>query len=741
VLNGMSVNGVTGSASSPAAGLFATGSRDIFAGLITSIVSVAYGLSFAALIFTPPLTPWIAYGIAATFLTNAICAAIVAARSSVPFAIAGPDATTVAVTATLVAALVQRLIAEGAPDDLLAPVMIVLALSAALTGILLCVLGLARAGGAIRFIPYPVIGGFLGATGWLMVSGAVRVITDHGLSFATLDALLGVSTVVKLAAGAAIALAFYFGLRRHGESPYLLPGILIAGIAAAHLAFVLTGMSLVEAQAAGWLFKAPAAVGLARTWDLADLHLFPWKMLPGLSGDLFAVVFVTAVSTLLNTTGIEFVTKREADLQRELKTVGVANLTSALLGGYVGTIALNRTTLNHVAGGRGRLSGLTVAAVSALVLMADPGFLAYVPKFVLGGLLLYLGANLIHAWLIDSARRISRLEYASLLAIALIIIQWGFIAGVLIGVIIGCATFAVSASRVNAIKFSFDGSEYRSSLDRGPEELAILAAHGHEIQGMSLQSYLFFGSANRLYQQVKTLFASRPDCRFLLFDFRLVTGMDSSARHSFTQIKQAADELNARLVLVNMSPDLRNALDMLISEDVNLADDLDHALEACEKAVIAAHSAENGHGRSLREWFTQALGNADYAEGLSAACERLEVRQGDIIARQGDPADCMHFILDGRVGIIVKLEDGSSTRVRSLGPHTTIGEMGLVAGRARSATIQAEVNSVLYALSLEAYERIRRENHPLSQALLTYVITVMAERLNFTSRVIGVLRR
>ena len=48
-------------------------------------------------------------------------------------------------------------------------------------------------------------------------------------------------------------------------------------------------------------------------------------------------------------------------------------------------IALNRTTLNYVAGARGRLSGLTVAAISALMLIADPGFLAYVPKFVLGG--------------------------------------------------------------------------------------------------------------------------------------------------------------------------------------------------------------------------------------------------------------------------------------------------------------------------------------------------------------------
>ena len=89
----------------------------------------------------------------------------------------------------------------------------------------------------------------------------------------------------------------------------------------------------------------------------------------------------------------------------------------------------------------------------------------------------------------------------------------------------------------------------------------------------------------------------------------------------------------------------------------------------------------------------------------------------------------MHFILEGRVGVIVKFEDGRSVRVRSLGPHTTIGEMGLITRQARSATIQAEGDSVLYALSIDAYERIRRENRPLSQALLTYVITVMAERL------------
>ena len=126
--------------------------------------------------------------------------------------------------------------------------------------------------------------------------------------------------------------------------------------------------------------------------------------------------------------------------------------------------------------------------------------------------------------------------------------------------------------------------------------------------------------------------------------------------------------------------------------------------------MIAAHSTGGGEAASLRDWFAQALGSEELAEQLVELCRRLEVGKGEIIATQGDPAGSMHFILEGRVGIIVKIDDGRSVRVRSLGPHTTIGEMGLITRQLRSATIQAEVPSVLYALSAEAYERLKREN-------------------------------
>ena len=717
------------------------GLTDVFAGSVCSVLTITYSLSYAVLIFSGPLQRFLSHGIAMSFMSAAVGGAIVALRSSLSFAVAGPDSSISVVIAALVATVLQHIVASGG-IELLQPAIIVIALGTGLTGLLLCVLGFTHAGRAIRFLPYPVIGGFLGATGWLMVTGAAQVITDQRATLANLGAFADATAAAKLAAGVAVAVILHVLLRRT-RSPFALPGVLVGAFALTHVILLVSRTSVAAAQAGSWMFSPQPAARLALPWHADPLHSFPWATLPTLTGDVLAVMFVTICTLLLNTTGIEIATRSEANIERDLKVHGLANLVTAALGGMVVCTSLSRSILVRTAGATTRLSGLTVAAIAASVLVADPSFLGYVPKYVLGGLLLYLGSDLIYQWLIHSSRRLLPLEYLSLIAIAALNIYSGFIAGVLIGIVIGCTTFALSASRVNAIKFNFDGSEFRSSLDRGPSELSLLAEHGRQIQGMTLQSYLFFGSANRLYQFVKTLLATEPDCRFLIFDFRLVTGIDSSATHSFAQIKQAAAAHGVHIVLVSLSPELERGFRAarFISDDVAVISDLDRALEACEQKVIDTHRAEVADRPSLRAWLADALGNAEHADHLAEHCRRLEVATGGIIARQGDEAASMHFILDGRVGIIVDMGGGRTMRVRSLGRHTTIGEMGLITRRPRSATIQAETESVLYELTADAFDQIRREQPALGQALLSYVVGVMAERLSFANRAVGVLQR
>src|SRR5690606_35764206 len=140
-------------------------------------------------------------------------------------------------------------------------------------------------------------------------------------------------------------------------------------------------------------------------------------------------------------------------------------------------------------------------------------------------------------------------------------------------------------------------------------------------------------------------------------------------------------------------------------------------------------------------WLSETLGSAEHAGRLIERCRRIEVSPGAVIAKQGEPADSMHFILDGRIGIMATLDDGRAIRLPRLGRHTTIGEMGLIARRPRSATIQAEIASVLYELPADAYEQIKSHEPAVAHALLGYVIGVMAERLSFASRTIAALQR
>ena len=263
----------------------------MFAGTVCSILSIAYCLSYAALIFTGPLEHLLSYGIAVTFLSAAVGGAIVALRSSLPFAVAGPDSSISVVLAALVATLVQHLVASGS-TDLLEPTLIAMALATALTGLLLCVLGFTHAGRAIRFVPYPVIGGFLGATGWLLITGAVQVVTDQRPTLANIGAFADLAIMTKIAPGVIVALSLYV-LLQPLQKPAHHAGRAADRVAATHLVLLITGTPIAAAQDSGWLFGLQPAAGLTLPWKLTPLQNFPWSSLPSLAGDALAVIFVT----------------------------------------------------------------------------------------------------------------------------------------------------------------------------------------------------------------------------------------------------------------------------------------------------------------------------------------------------------------------------------------------------------------------------------------------------------------
>jgi hypothetical protein len=122
------------------------------------------------------------------------------------------------------------------------------------------------------------------------------------------------------------------------------------------------------------------------------------------------------------------------------------------------------------------------------------------------------------------------------------------------------STAAVIAALVPAMAGQSTAWNTAVTSTAGPRNSLFSTNSAASFRGMLLQSYLFLGSANRLYQRIKALLQEQCGCHFLVFDFRLVTGVDSSAMHSFSQIKRAAVDDGARIVLVALCPELKERL-------------------------------------------------------------------------------------------------------------------------------------------------------------------------------------
>src|ERR1700748_3166692 len=112
--------------------------KDILRGRASTLLTLHFGLSYSLLIFGGSLSPYLSYGVAATFIASAILAAVIAVGSSLPFAIGGPESSTAAMTGILASSMVERMVAIDPSAPVLPAVLITLAVTTILTGVVLC---------------------------------------------------------------------------------------------------------------------------------------------------------------------------------------------------------------------------------------------------------------------------------------------------------------------------------------------------------------------------------------------------------------------------------------------------------------------------------------------------------------------------------------------------------------------------------------------------------------------------
>ncbi len=367
---------------------------DVTAGSVSALVTLSYSVSYAVLVFSgPTLEPFLAKGFRAALVAAALIALVVALKSSFPFAIAGPDSNSSAILAVMAAGLTHNLTEAHVSGERVAnAVVLMLALTAMGSGLIVSLLGVLRRGQLVRLIPYPVCGGFLAGSGFLLLAGAFKVLTGQSLGWSALH-VLGGQPILAWGTAFAVALVLLV-LTRVIRHFLLLPGVFVGAITLFYLGLWLTGITMDAARAQG-LLMTPIETGGGTWWPSLDV---PWQPLIAEWRNFLAMLVVVIVTILLNAAGLELATQREVDLDRELRANGLASLVSGLGGGMVGYLSVSRSLLNVRAGAVSRAAGVWTAIVCAGIALLFTRLLFYFPRPVLAGLLIFLGLALLREW-------------------------------------------------------------------------------------------------------------------------------------------------------------------------------------------------------------------------------------------------------------------------------------------------------------------------------------------------------
>lgn len=712
--------------------------RAIAFGLVAGIDGLGTSVAFAALIFAGTLSAGFSTGVSAMLLSCVILAGYLAWRSRYPASLAQVQETSIAILAAAVTSAASTMTDAGS-DEKIATAFAILVVSTLGTGVLFYLSGRFRFGVLVRFLPYPVIAGFLAGSGWLLLDGALVMITNQSGYAAIMGAFDDPAVITIVLPSLAFAILMACALRLM-SNPVMAPLIMILSIMLFYAALWLSGMPLETARQMRWLpglsgldggFSLPSPVDI---WSKAN-----WWAVLSVLPMLVSVPLISIAGLLLNTSGLEVAARGDIDANAELKITGQANILIGFLGGAPGFTGLGMTLLAGKLGVRSRLAGAATAVVLALTLPFATQIAAGVPLFVAAGLMIVLGGELVYDWAIAARKTLPLLDWMVVLAIVFSMMAFGFMTGMAVGLVFSTVTFVYNYARLPVIRLAASGHDRRSSTDRSCAANSLLDQHGHLIHIIELQGYLFFGTVEQVVRAVKKRLACAPAPQYLLLDFRNVSGIDSAAIAGFINIFSTLSSENVEIVLSPMNADVQRVLkradDIAFRTALEVASDLDHALEDAEDRLLARYCGAEPSG-DIADQLVRALGPHPRLPDLVAAMERMELEAGTFLIKAGEVASDIFVLATGRVKVEITLASGRRLRLRSMAAGAVLGEVAFYLGGKRTADVIIETRASLFRLTGVTLKRLEADDPTLAVLAHRLFASTLAERLTLANRMV-----
>jgi SulP family sulfate permease len=703
-------------------------------GLVDGIIVLPLVISFTLLIFSGELAAFATTGIGLVLFGGLIVQIIIGLTSSLPGMVGGPQDSPAAILGLTAAAIVASM--KDAPAEAkFITVVATIILTSIISGFFFVFIGGFKLSRFVRFIPYPVVGGFIAGTGLLLIKGAIGVLLGFTPSVAKLNVLFKTENLLLWIPGVVFGILVLITSRRFNHF-LAYPALLVGTIVVFYISMGISGFGPNEMRQMG-LLLGPFPHGAL--WKLPDFSLLAqvdWKVIVSESSNIAAVAIISLISLLLNASALELIAQKDVDLDQELISTGMANIASGLGGSPVGYHMLGVSSLAFRMGISSRLVSLFAASVTGITLLFGASLLSLIPKLIAGGLIFFVGLSFLTEWLYDAWFQLPRIDYILVWVILIVVGAVGFLEGVGTGIVIAVVLFVVNYSRIDIIKDALTGTSYQSSTERPFEHRQLIRQVGERIQILRLHGFIFFGTSQSLVNHINTRVkdTEREKLHYLILDFQHVTALDSSAVFSFIRLRQLAEAHNFYLVLTDLNQETKHKLARagLNEEDerIRFFPNLDYGMEWCESNLLL----EEGGSAILRVGTLHAqlkkmLPTREHVERFMKYLDKEEVQQYHIVINKGDPPDSMYFIDSGKLTTRLELSKEKFIRLASQSGGTMVGEMGLFLRQSRTATVVADQPSVLYKLSLNEYNRMRQDDPELAFYLLQWIGRVLSVRL------------
>ena len=719
----------------------------MWGGLAAMLVALPSAIAFGLVIFSPLGPERAAQGAIAGIVGTIAIGVIAPLFGGTPRLISAPCAPAAAVLAAFAAELARREGGDGRAaldPDRAVLLLILVALSA---GGLQLLFGTAGGGRLIKYIPYPVVAGYLSGVGVLIF-------------LSQLPRLLGLPTGTSLAAGLA------------SPSLWNLRGLLVGLVTVAVMALAprvtravpapILGLAGGIATYFGLGTARPEMLSLAHNplvigpigagggWSLAGV-VARWSSVGQLGAADVQLMLVPAltlavllsIDTLKTCIVVDALTRSRHDSNRELVGQGLGNLAAALAGGVPGAGTMGATLVNISSGGRTRVSSVLEGLFAAAAFGLLGALVAWVPLAALAGILIVVASRMVDRNVFHLlAQRSTVLDFVVVAAVVVTAIARSLIAAAGVGLALAILLFLREQIRGNVVRRKTYGDHTFSKKRRLPDEAAVIEQKGAQTAICELQGSLFFGTTDRLFTELEDDLRTR---KYVILDMRRVQSVDLTAIHLLDQMEARLAERDGTLIFSHLPPNLPTGQDLHVyfdqvglvrpSRRVKVFDELVDALEWTEDRLL--EEAGLLHAGDEVPLALHQIGllkgiDEEALRALASCTEERSFAPGQEVFRPGDAGDEIFLIRRGDVRIVLPLAGGRRHHLATFGRGDFFGDMAFIVPAARSADAVASVPTDLYTISRARFDAVASQHPMLDRKVFTRLACALAIRLRQT---------